>query len=220
MNPEQFSDVGVRQPKDMSPMDIPSGVDLHENKLLDDQGRAIFKYGLERMLAGSIRTFGEEPDSPAEYTDGSLLIFQPGYFYVHVAKRDLAAEEINSIGQLVADLDIKYSYHEYLAKAVKQLDEIAQTAKPLELSRARVESEYIVGEKSNTGFADDAMNKELADLGVIAGKMRERLPVLHAEILSIQTNLKELGVSLIRSQTGDQTGGRAFPIGLVRADIE
>lgn len=197
----------------MTPVDIPDGVNCYRNEVHDE--KAVCQYGLEKMVAGSVPTFKKEPEDSTECVDGQVLIFQPGDFLVYVTKRDLTVEEINHIGQLVADLDTNYNYHQYLVGAVKQLEDVLRSTKPLKLSR--LEPEYVIGNSENTGETDESINNDLKELGVIANRMRERLPELDSFVKSIKTSLRDMGVSLVRS---DGVVGKAFSIGKEEQETE
>ena len=206
---ERFSggDVsGDKETNNMTPIGIPDGVNRYKN---ESQGEtAVCQYGLEKAFDTSVPTFRKESEDQTESVDGRVLNFQPGDFLVYVTKRDLAAEEINHIGQLVAELDTKYKYRQYLVEAIKQLEGVLRLTKPLQLSQ--LAPEYVIGDGENANMADGTINKDFEGLGIIANRMRERLPKLDAYVKSIKISLRDLGVSLVRC---DGPIGSAFPVG-------
>lgn len=209
-------------PTEMRHSPIPEGVIMRGLGERQDpvKGKVIIdRFGLREngILEGKIRTFNEEPGNPAEYTEGSILPFEPGPITVYITKRSLSADEINSVRELAFEIDHLLMLTQNLEHFINNTEEAARKLLNIGASFNQPEmSENEYMERQARGFPvlEGGLGKittELAELGSVLDKMQKSLPDKHKQIGAVARQLYGLGVTFIQAKTGS-TRDNAYQI--------
>lgn len=128
----------------------PAGVIMH-HQTLDQNGDPINHFGLEKCKVGNISL-------QREVVLGTLLRFAPGPIRIGVARQDLSADEINTVGQLGLDL-LESQY--YVAMTGREVDLVEQLKNEVPVS-------LILGGR----VMRSQIEERLGDFGAFANSLR------------------------------------------------
>lgn len=181
-------------PAKMFPVEPPPGTKYYSVSA----ERVSSSFGLKNMAHGLIRTFRETPGAASDYAPGTFLMFMPGELYVHVVRRGLTAEELNSIGQLCGQLEKEKHLRRYLPTALNNAGGLMNNLKTVGVSLL---------ENAEGGYVESDIEMWVEEIGEIVKKMTQSLQFRDKNIKKTAEELDALGVTLVQSHTGSMGDG-------------
>lgn len=192
-------------PADMIQVNPPRGTITYEAGIDREKLTEVNRFGVRWMGHGLIRTFKEPRGSGADYQEGTLIEFMPGQLNVHVARRGLAAGEINKIGNLSAEIDNSLNVSRTIPEALRVGNDLIEKLSVINISRI-----------SHGDHQGAKLDKTVADLGLLMGQLKESKSAEHKKYIAMVEEAYALGVTLITSHTDENL----VPVTLIVKELE
>lgn len=176
----------------MTEVAAPSGVTMAYTGI-DSQDRRIHRFGLTRMYHGGVNTYRGVPGRQ-EYVNGSVLVFDPGGFYVYATRQNLVPTEINRLGILAASIYDNSQMSNALDKVLGVADWTTDRLRMIQATSGEN------GVEPTLEDMDAKTGRDMAEaMGLDPVVLREKRTSLREKYFTLAEEAYELGAAQIRS---------------------